>query len=184
MLADDVQRLGSDGSGGSEDGYLSFHLEADELGRVEALSVLPELEVEVVGLLLPPGAAHEGDRGAGLDGVAGAAEEFLVVGIDAQQVVAVLEEDDVALLGVPSGEDDGAVEHGAHHAARRRGDVDAGVDDAVVAFGDHAFERGEEVDAFDGQVARCARAHAELFFFLDGLLQDGVAAGELCAILI
>ena len=121
---------------------------------------------------------------ARLDLVSGAPQEFLVVGIDAQQVVAVLDEDDVALLGVPSGENDGAVEHGAHHAARRRGDVDAGVDDAVVAFGDHALERGEEVDAFDGQVARCARAHAELLFFLDGLLQDGVAAGELCAVFI
>ena len=184
VLADDVQRLGADGSGGSEDSYLSFHLEADESGRIEALAVVPQLEVEVVGLLLPAGAAHEGDRGAGLDGVAGGAQEFLVVGIDAQQVVAVLDEDDVALLGVPSGEDDGAVEHGAHHAAGRRGDVDAGIDGAVVAFGHDALERGEEVHAFDGQVARCSRAHAELLLLLDGLLQDGVAAGELCAVFI
>ena len=184
VLADDVQRLGADGSRGSEDGYLSFHLEADESCRIEALAVLPQLEVEVVRLRLAAGPAHEGDRGAGLDGVAGVAEEFLVVGVDAEQVVAVLDEDDVALLGVPSGEDDGAVQHGADDRARGGADVDAGEDGAVVAPGHHALERGEEVDALEGQVALGACAHAELFFFDDGLLQDGVAACELCAVFI
>ena len=83
MLPDDVQRLGADGSGGSEDGYLSFHLEADESGGVEALAVLPQFEVEMVRVRLASGAAHEGDRGARLDGVAGVAEELLVISVDA-----------------------------------------------------------------------------------------------------
>ena len=83
VLPDDVQRLGADGSGGSEDGYLSFHLETDETGGVEALSVVPQFEVEVVRLCLAPGAADEGDGGAGLDGVAGRTEELLVISVDA-----------------------------------------------------------------------------------------------------
>jgi len=184
VLPDDVQRLGADGSGGSEDGYLSFHLETDETGGVEALSVLPQFEVEVVRARLAPGAAHEGDRGAGLDGVAGRTEELLVISVDAKEVVAVLDEDDVALFGVPSREDDRAVEDGADDAARGGGDVDARVDYAVVCFGHHAFERGEEVHSFDGEVAFGAGSYAELFFFLDGLLEEGVAARQLSAVFV
>ena len=95
-----------------------------------------------------------------------------------------LDEDDVALLGVPSREDDRAVQYGAHHGARGCADVDAGMDHAVVSFGHHAFERGEEVHAFDGEVPLGAGSDAELFFFDDGFLQDGVAARELRAVFV
>ena len=92
--------------------------------RVKRLFAFADLEIEGC-VALAAAVADRGDLFAGLDPLAGGLEQVLVVTVQAQEAVAVIDDQQQAEIPQPVGEDDLAAADRVHAAARRRPDQHA-----------------------------------------------------------
>lgn len=141
--------------------------EIDIQGRIDRLTIVPELEMQMGSGGFGAGIPKKGYRRAGADLVSCFLQEFFIVPINGDDISGVLYLDAVSCFLVPFRGYHRAVEDGLDHSSGRCGYIYIWVKIRVITLRYDTFYWCEEMQAFNRKVPLLTGRNLKLFFFLD-----------------